>query len=251
MDFYLPVIGLFSSVLFTLIFFLFRFLTGSVFAALFAAFVFQYLAFNLFHLDGLCDTADAFLGCASGEKTYSILKDSRIGTYGLFAGITSILSKIIFLDALCGAGQPFFFAAAFAYPVSGRFASALIPCFTKPAKPDGLGRLVKDSKTGMSIAGALCALFLWLALWLLGKAVFNYFLFFSFNFDFLCGMAYDVIFYFALPFISAFACALFFSRLYKKRIGGYTGDALGASIETAEILHLFLLLIIYNFKMVI
>jgi cobalamin synthase len=34
---------------------------------------------------------------------------------------------------------------------------------------------------------------------------------------------------------AAFLTALFFARLYKKALGGYSGDTLGAAIETAEI----------------
>jgi adenosylcobinamide-GDP ribazoletransferase len=31
---------------------------------------------------------------------------------------------------------------------------------------------------------------------------------------------------------------LFYARLYRSGLGGYTGDALGAAVETAELLHL-------------
>jgi cobalamin synthase len=32
--------------------------------------------------------------------------------------------------------------------------------------------------------------------------------------------------------------AFFYARLYRRGIGGYTGDTLGAAVETSELLHL-------------
>jgi cobalamin synthase len=42
---------------------------------------------------------------------------------------------------------------------------------------------------------------------------------------------------FLIPLVS-----FFYARLYRKSLGGYTGDALGAAIETAEVLYLTALL---------
>jgi adenosylcobinamide-GDP ribazoletransferase len=41
-----------------------------------------------------------------------------------------------------------------------------------------------------------------------------------------------------LPLVSGLLSGCFFARLYRKHLDGYTGDALGAALETGELLHL-------------
>ncbi|MDR1149108.1 MAG: adenosylcobinamide-GDP ribazoletransferase, partial [Spirochaetaceae bacterium] len=45
-----------------------------------------------------------------------------------------------------------------------------------------------------------------------------------------------------LPPVAGVINALFFARLYRNALGGYTGDTLGAAIETGELLHLLIVL---------
>lgn len=40
-----------------------------------------------FHLDGLCDTADAVFSSRSRERMLEIMKDSHIGTFGVVAAV--------------------------------------------------------------------------------------------------------------------------------------------------------------------
>jgi adenosylcobinamide-GDP ribazoletransferase len=47
-----------------------------------------------------------------------------------------------------------------------------------------------------------------------------------------------------LGILIPFCTALYFAHLYKKRIAGYTGDALGAAVESAELCYLFAALIV-------
>jgi adenosylcobinamide-GDP ribazoletransferase len=55
-----------------------------------------------FHHDGLADMADAFGGGWSPEQRLEIVKDSRLGTYGLTALIFVIIVEIAALSALAG-----------------------------------------------------------------------------------------------------------------------------------------------------
>jgi adenosylcobinamide-GDP ribazoletransferase len=196
--------------------------------------ILQYLGFNLFHLDGLMDTADAFLGAADGEKRRAILKDSRIGVYGFFAGSAALALKAALLSALLPLAFRFP-AAVFAYPLAGRFSAALVPCMTGPAGSGGLGALAKDSRPARCVAGFLAGLVVWVLI------VYG-----------LCSLAACIpgsrftagAFFSVLP-PAAFSCAvtapltaLFYARLYRRSLGGYTGDALGAAVETSEILYL-------------
>jgi adenosylcobinamide-GDP ribazoletransferase len=196
----------------------------------------QYLGFNLFHLDGLMDTADAFLGSADREKRLAILKDPRAGVYGFFAGFAVLTLKAILLYGLFPAARDFP-ALVFAYPLWGRFSAALLPCMAKPLNPGGLGALLKDARPRRCFGGMVLALLLWaLLVWCLLRAAA------------LAGLPR-----FAAPpygggdprpaiaaavslLVICPLTALFYARLYQKSLGGYTGDALGAAVETAELL---------------
>ena len=240
MDFYLPVIGLFPAALGAAAYFAALYLSGlNLFAAAAAVFV-QYLAFNLFHLDGLADTADAFLGSQSRERRFEILKDSRIGVYGLFAGISAPAFKLLLLYGVLGGGKGLEYTdlLVFIYPVSGRFSAALIPCVTAPARREGLGVLAAGSRLRWVLAGMLIALLAGLAAALAAARPLteaadlrNVFV---------------IVLYLVLPFLAGLVSAVFYAGVYRKGLGGYSGDALGAAIETSETLCLLFTAIAFN-----
>ena len=62
--------------------------------------VFSLLLTGCFHEDGLADMADGIGGGMTIERRLSIMKDSRIGTYGASALIMSLLVKFLLLEAL-------------------------------------------------------------------------------------------------------------------------------------------------------
>ena len=231
MDFYLPITGIFPALIGILLF-----VIGSLFLglpdALVTIFILiaQYLGFNLFHLDGLMDTADAFLGCADREKRLLILKDSRIGVYGFFAGVSVLGLKAALLCSLF----PFahnYPALVFAYPLWGRLSAALIPCMAKPLNPGGLGALVKDSRPIRCVFGMALALSLWvlpvqgLCMALLSPTA-------AIN-EILRVTIAAILF----PCVICPLVAFYYARLYRNSLGGYTGDALGAAIETTEVVY--------------
>jgi adenosylcobinamide-GDP ribazoletransferase len=243
-DFYLPFTGLLPAFLGFLVFLGSSALTGSPFIQAILILLFQYLCFNLFHLDGLVDTADAFLGNFSKEQRLAILKDSRIGVYGLFAAFGVLSLKTALMVRLF----PFFFrfsACLFAYPLTGRFSAALIPCMTKPARSGGLGALIKDARPARCLGGILTGLLLWTALVLgLGKA-FSALIPPGFAAPFAGGLLPDILLL-TLPLAAGVINAVFFARLYRRALDGYTGDTLGAAVETGELLHLITLLLIFR-----
>jgi adenosylcobinamide-GDP ribazoletransferase len=258
MDYWLPVTGIFPALIVLLLFVCSSILGIDPFAAAVVTLIAQYLCFNLFHLDGLMDTADAFLGTADREKRLSILKDSRTGVYGFFAGFADLSLKTAFLRLIFAMNLPprpglspenFPLAAVFfAYPLFGRFGAALVPCMVKPASPRGLGAMARDSRPGRCIAGIVTALACFglcvFILTLLGSAV-------SGRLAAAGGLPFPEA---AAPYLPAVFPALvygglcillggplaawFYARLYRNSLGGYTGDALGAVIESAELLSL-------------
>jgi adenosylcobinamide-GDP ribazoletransferase len=256
MDYWLPVTGVFPALMGLLLLSCFSFFGADPFAAAVATLIAQYLCFNLFHLDGLMDTADAFLGTADREKRLSVLKDSRIGVYGFFAGFAALSLKTALLRIVFALNPPLYsgflpgnfpLAAMFlAFPLFGRFSAALVPCMAKPASPGGLGAAAKDARPARCVAGIATALACF------GLCVFGWALLAaavpgspaaagppSPGTDLPSRPAFRALVYAAFCLgLAAPLAARFYARLYRDSLGGYTGDALGAAIESAEILSL-------------
>jgi adenosylcobinamide-GDP ribazoletransferase len=88
------------------------------------------------HEDGLADTADGFGGGETRERKLEIMRDSRIGTYGVCALTLSILLRVV---ALASLANPF--AALWALIAAHGAARATLPVFmalVPPARSDGL-----------------------------------------------------------------------------------------------------------------
>jgi len=241
MDFYLPITGIFPALiglsLFVICSLLVNFPDALVAILIIIA---QYLGFNLFHLDGLMDTADAFLGSADREKRLFILKDSRIGVYGFFAGTTVLGLKAVLLCGLFPFARNFP-ALVFAWPIWGRLSAALIPCMVKPLNPGSLGALAKDSRPHRCASGMALALLLWvlpvqgLCMRLLSPTI-------AINEILRVTIAAIL-----CPFVICPLVAFYYARLYRNSLGGYTGDALGAAVETAEVLYALSALAVFSY----
>ncbi len=219
-DFFLPLIGILPGLtalaawgLGSLLF------PGPWLPALFAVTA-QYLTFNLFHLDGLADTADAGLVMAGPERRLEILRDPRVGVYGVFAAFLVLASRVSALAVL--GGRPGFPAILMAAPVAGRFAAALVPLTSKPARPDGLGAMMRDFSPSAAAAGLLAGLspaFLAVLFGSVGEG------------PVLAGIVGIGVGALAAGLAAGLGTALF----YRRRFKGFTGDALGAAVELGEL----------------
>ena len=169
-----------------------------------------------FHEDGLADTFDALGGVVSRDKALTIMKDSRIGSYGALALGLSLLLRAALLAVL--AARPMLGAVA-ALLASHAFAraAAVGVMVTLPyggdaehakAKPLALAVAPRNFAIAMGWCGALL-----LAL-----------------------VAGDVYLPRLLTAAGAAAVvALLMRQWLKRRLGGYTGDGLGATEQLAEI----------------
>ncbi len=258
MDFYLPLVGVPVSVLTWGVTLSLIQLGASATLSAIVAIIVQYLAFNLFHLDGLMDSADALLGLGSSERKLEILKDSRIGVYAFFAGFSDLALKIVLMEtaaSMIGAREAAcqrcwalaFFAAA---PVVGRFAAALIPSRCPNARPGGLGSASADSRAHRALLGVLSGLIVLVAL-SAGLTLLS------------CGEGFatlpsSTLSSFGMDMgalvIGSLGCALcvavLVAKAYSAAVGGYTGDALGAAIELGELAFLTLAILILRSGMV-
>jgi adenosylcobinamide-GDP ribazoletransferase len=103
------------------------------------------------HLDGLMDTCDGLFGGRTAERRLEIMRDSRVGSYGVLAGALQLLLKLAGLAALPSEVR----AGAFvAMAVSGRWGMAAAVWAFPYARPQGLGTAFKRGATWSTSAGA-------------------------------------------------------------------------------------------------
>ena len=89
------------------------------------------------HLDGLADTADAWIGGQGNrDRTLAIMKDSRSGPIAIVAIVLVLLAKFAALQALLAGDARVILLLA---PVLGRTVIVLLLITTPYVRPDGLG----------------------------------------------------------------------------------------------------------------
>lgn len=159
------------------------------------------------HEDGLADSADGIWGGWTRDRRLEIMRDSRIGSYGVLALILSVGLRATACATL--PAGPLAVAALAATGAASRGAMTGVMAGLPPARPDGL-----SVSTGRpSPATAVLALAVASALCLIALP-------------------------FGLALITVAACcagAAIVAGIARAKIGGQTGDILGASQQIAEI----------------
>lgn len=165
-----------------------------------------------FHEDGFADVCDGFGGGAMPQRVLEIMQDSRVGAYGAI-GIALLLAlKCVLLASLPGAAVVI--ALLLAHPLSRLLSTALIWRLDY-AKAQGKAKPLAQqmSSAEFLIAALSVALPAAIALaqgWIAWQAL-------------LAGT------------ICAALATAFLARKFVQRIGGYTGDCLGAVQQVAEV----------------
>jgi len=160
------------------------------------------------HLDGLADTADAWIGgLGDRSRTLEIMRDPGSGPFGVITLILLLLCKWTALSALMTVGAP---AGLIWIPVLARVQLLLLMLTTPPAHAAGMGAEIGPQMprapawTWVIVALAASALFLgaqWLGLVAAAGALF-----------------------------------LLWRRSMLARLGGFSGDTAGALVELSEAL---------------
>jgi adenosylcobinamide-GDP ribazoletransferase len=164
------------------------------------------LVTGAFHEDGLGDVADGFGGGLTVERRLEIMKDSRHGTYGVAAMSSSILVRVAALGSMPSGAA--LFASAVAAHIVARAAAVVLMASIPLARHSGLGADYGRSTTpGRALAAtALGVMF--------------------------GGLAVG---WWVVPALGAALLAVFATGLLARRkIGGISGDVLGAAEQVAE-----------------
>lgn len=192
------------------------------------------------HLDGLADTFDGIFSYRSKQKMLEIMKDSRIGTNGVIALIMYFMLKFFLLQSIIEI-DGITYIPIFAYPIISRYCS-VVSCATAPyARASGMGKTFVDNTNKKSVFISFIATFLLLMI-LTSASTFVDFLYFKeINLNLFFSRS---LFYFSIMIFMTIVATLF-SKLMTRKIGGITGDTLGALLELSQLLYLLILLGIY------
>lgn len=165
------------------------------------------------HEDGLADMADGFFGGKDAEQRLEIMKDSRIGVYGALILVLAVLMKVVALASLLAFSGMVAALALLSAGVAARTAMVWHWAELESARPGGIadsaGKPDEESLSFALVSGIPLAAIIAILASGVGPAI-------------LVAL---------LVVIASFA----FVRLCRDKIGGFTGDTLGAATQIAEI----------------
>lgn len=164
----------------------------------------QVIVTGAMHEDGLADAADGLWGGWTRERRLEIMKDSRIGTYGVLALTLAIGLRWSGLTALGAVMFPALVAAA----LLSRAVMVVLMAALPHARTNGLSHSV--GRPGLPTAAIAACLAVALSAPLVGPAVLTLSL---------------------VAALTGLACA----GIARVKIGGQTGDILGATQQLCEI----------------
>ncbi|ETQ79756.1 adenosylcobinamide-GDP ribazoletransferase [Acinetobacter baumannii UH5107] len=168
------------------------------------------------HLDGLADTADAWVG-GFGDKlrTLQIMKDPSCGPIGVLSLVIICLLKFALVYVLIEQHQSLFLICI---PILGRVVPSILFLTTPYVREKGLGRSLTDHlpKT---------------ASWIITGFVLLLPLYWEWQ-----GL---------IAIISFLISLVYLRHVFIKRIDGITGDTVGAAIEIGETVLIFTFVVSY------
>ncbi|MEL7447659.1 MAG: adenosylcobinamide-GDP ribazoletransferase [Pseudomonadota bacterium] len=162
-----------------------------------------------FHEDGLADTFDG-IGGNSRERALEIMRDSRLGTYGTLALCVVLAAKVAALLAMPPARVAMMMVVAHTL---SRLSAVLVMASSQYVRDHGTGKPTADGigAGGLTVAVLTCVLVLGWVVMARGVTAA------------LCVVAGTLLGH------------LFMRSLFERRLGGYTGDTLGAVQQMSEL----------------
>ncbi|MEM7741361.1 MAG: adenosylcobinamide-GDP ribazoletransferase [Pseudomonadota bacterium] len=163
-----------------------------------------------FHEDGLADTFDGIGGGANREHALSIMKDSRLGTFGTLALMVVVGLKVAALSTMT---TPLAAASLVAAHGLSRLSSILVIPTSDYVRDTGTAKPVAKGSSAISLAVALAT----------GAAIVITWAVFGPKDAVLLGLLGVVVGHVGMR------------AFFERKLGGYTGDTLGAVQQASEI----------------
>ncbi|MBS9776247.1 MAG: adenosylcobinamide-GDP ribazoletransferase [Fusobacterium sp.] len=241
---FFPLVGFIIGLILVLITLIANVLTGSILVSILLMIIAEVVITGGIHLDGLADTFDGIFSYRSKQKMLEIMKDSRVGTNGALALIIYFMLKFFLIYEISHNSTVLnLLYLILTFPVIARL-SSVVSCASAPyARASGMGKaFVDNTKFKEVLSSFLLTIYLLLFSIFLLKGRFihdlitNTTLFYIVNF-----LVLLIIFPIMIMLVS-----FLISKLMIRKIGGITGDTLGAVLKLSEILYLLLYLISTN-----
>ncbi|CNK65555.1 adenosylcobinamide-GDP ribazoletransferase [Yersinia proxima] len=174
------------------------------------------LVTGAFHLDGLADTCDGVFSARKREQMLEIMRDSRLGTNGGLALIFIVVAKVLVVSELALRDAPMLLMLT-AASVAGRTVIVLLMYRQRYAREgNGLGNIYIGKVTGKQTLATLA-----------GGAILTL----------LLGQGAAL-----LALVMSMVVVALLATYLRRRLGGQTGDTLGAAAEVGELVFLLALL---------
>lgn len=170
-----------------------------------------------FHEDGFADFCDGFGGGYTREKIFSIMKDSRLGTYGTIGLIGILGTKFLALQSFPPTRLPSVLWAAHAF---SRLMPVLVIFTSIYSHDDELSKAKPIGKKGKNSDFIVAAVTGLLPMLL-------------FPWQFMAAIL-------PVSLITTYV----FKKYIERKIGGYTGDCLGALQQITEIVFYLILIVV-------
>lgn len=208
---YFPIVGAFIGLVLCMVAILSGFLPDIVRAAIII--ITSVIITGGFHLDGFADTCDGLYGSKPKEVILDIMRDSQIGVMGVIGILSLLLLKFTLIASM---PQGILLKSLILMSVFGR-CSQVFACYTSNyARKEGKAKyFIEYADRREFLVASLFTLVIFLLLIRLNAIV--------------------VLILSSLP-------VFIFVNYAKKRIGGMTGDTIGATNEIAEAAMLFVCL---------
>jgi adenosylcobinamide-GDP ribazoletransferase len=216
---YFPLVGIIIGSISALVYWAFQWILPKEIALLLSM-IASILATGAFHEDGFADVCDGFGGGWTKEKILLIMKDSRLGTYGVIGiGLILILKWTIlkYLPA-----ETIVIALISGHAIS-RLNAVSVIYTDQYAREDDTSKS-KPLATKMGLGELILAIIIGLA-----------------------PLALFANIYILLTLLPLLLARWYFSGYFKKWIGGYTGDCLGAVQQVSEVIFYISLLVIFKY----
>ena len=173
------------------------------------------------HCDGLMDTADGMMSGRPRERALEIMKDSRVGAFGVIAIIFLLLGKWSLIHDMPESLLPY---ALVSMMTIGRFAMTVAIVYFPYARPEGMGKAFAEYACKKS--------FFFSALTIAGMVLGFYFA----GGIFVAGVT-------VVASLAALLFSLWAGHRLTRFLGGLTGDTYGAVTELSEMLTLVVFLL--------
>ncbi|WP_044336826.1 adenosylcobinamide-GDP ribazoletransferase [Rossellomorea aquimaris] len=182
------------------------------------------------HLDGYMDASDAFFSYREREKRLDIMKDPRVGAFGVLSLVVLLSSRFLFIyETILQSQSPILRGMVLvSIPFLSRMMMGASLIFIPAAQSSGMGYGLSKNVTRYD--------FIWIVFGLMLGGIGSFFL--------------NCFYFYALFTLVTLALFWFVYSRSIKWFGGMTGDTIGGSVEGVELLLWMTIWLLHVFAMV-